>query len=53
MRSNWELCGGKKLVRPINALISFIVLGSGKFLITIVLASPGLIPCSEQISYPR
>ena len=43
----------KKLVRPIKAQTSRTDVGVGQFLITRVFASPGLIPFSLQISYPR
>lgn len=43
----------KKEVKPINALISFIVHGSGKDLNVSVLAIPGCVPDPAVISYPR
>ena len=43
----------KNEVNPINPLISFTDFGAGQFLMTSVLASPGEIPFSLQMSYPR
>ena len=43
----------KKLVSPINARTSLTDCGLGQFLMTSVLAAPGLIPCLLQMSYPR
>ena len=43
----------KKLVRPIKARTSRMDAGIGQFIITNVFASPGRIPWSLQISYPK